>query len=372
MGSPRGEPILVFQIGSEMDTNLSNYQQQPTIMGHLAGTGWGQRFIAEEVFPPTPTGGRIFSYQSWDNAGMVALGGAAKRGVRANTKYVEPPKAGVVTAQLYEYALYSSLDINEIRAAEARDAMMRAESGGAAVPGALSGADQLRLGLALDLDLKIQLDKEIDTAALAFDPANYVADLTYGGGLGHVAVDFAAAGIIAFIETVRHEVGRRSGFEADALVLGYLKVQDLLKNPEVIARVTGGATNAMPAKINDDLLALLFGVKRIIRCSAVSQIPADAGQSGTPTDIWTPTTAALLYTGQGATSTPVADGGQGVTSSLASPAFGKMFQSTAPNSAVRRDVATYLSGNKKIEYTEVTELALPAITFKSAGAIFTA
>ncbi len=339
-------------------TNVSNYQQQPAIAAHVAGTNWGQSFIAEDIFLPTDAGAEIFSYQTWDNAGLVSVGQSAKRGLRSKTKYVEPPKNGVVTAALEEYALETSIDYREINAAANRDKL----AGGSGVgPNGLNSVDNIRLGMASNVDLKIQIEKEIDAAALLFDKTNYsILALRYtGAGGGETAkIDFAASGIIGNIQTVKRAVARYSGFEPDTFIVGYDMYLKLWSNADILARITGGANNTNPAIVNNQLLAAIFGVQQFVVTPGVTQAPAAAGAAGTPTDIWSATTSALVYSGRGQ------------TPSVASPAFCKMFTMNVPATGTRKDVRTWLSNNGKLEYLELTEFAMPAVTFGAAGAFF--
>jgi hypothetical protein len=261
-----------------------------------------------------------------------------------------------VTASLEEYALETTIDYREIQAAEDRDKLAGGQGVG---PNGLNSADNLRLAYGSNVDLKIQIEKEIDAATLLFAGSSYLSTLWYGSGGGNAAVDFTTTGIINNIFTVKRAVARQCGFEPDTFVLGWTKYQNLMVNSEILARVTGGSTNANPATVNLQLLASLFGVAKLIVTPAVTQAPAAAGSTGTPTDIWTSTTAALIYSGQGR------------TPSVASPAFCKMFMRNVPQTGVRKDVRNWMSLNGKLEHLEVTEFSLPAVTFQSAGAIFT-
>jgi hypothetical protein len=341
-------------------TAIADRQIQSVIAGHVAGANWGQNFCVERIFIPTETGGEKFTYETWDNSGLVSMGRSVKRGLRAKTKHVDPPKNGSITASLEEYADETTIDYREINAAKVQDRLR----GAYAPADGLTAVERLQKGAAMKLDLILQIEKEIDGATLLQEPTNYQSALTFGAGLGNAAVNFAATGIINTIYTVKRAVGRLYGFEPDTMWLGYTKFLDLLNNPDLLARVSGGATNVNPAAVDLSLIAGLFGLKEIVVTSAITQTPAAPATSpttgvGVPTDIWTATSAGLTYSAQGQ------------TPDLSSPAMCKMFTMTVPETNVRKLVQTWMSPNGKLEHIETTEFALPAICM-AAGALFTA
>lgn len=351
-------------------TEIGNRQIQSVIAGLVAGAGWGQTFIAEDILPPVDTYGENFIYETWDNSGMADVG-EARRGLNSETKQIEPPKNSSVSATLEEYALETFIDYRVKHAQEIQDTLRAAF-----VPAdGLSAVDRLRLGRALRLQYGIQIQKEKAAAALVFASGSYDTGNTYGNGLGNAAIDFAATGILNSIYTVKRTVAKAYGFMPDTFVLGYTKFQNLLANPDVLARVTGGANNAQPAEVNFNLLAQLFGVRRFVVGTAITQTPAAAGAVGTATDLWLGTSAALIYTGVGSQQEANAmQGGPSVgnfpNADLASPAFGKTFFMNVPSTGVRYQVQTWNSDNLKLEHLEATEFFRIAQVMK-CGAYFT-
>lgn len=338
-----------------MSVTPSTRQLQSVVAGHVAGTGWGQQFIAEEAFALVNTYGEKFGYETWGNEGLEDVGDAI-RAINADTQTVDPPKNSYVEDSLDEYALQTKIDKRLINNARVND-RLRAASG-ASIEG-MSGEDRLRVGRARRLHYNNQIQKEKAAAAIAFVPASFLAALHYGAGGGQAAIDFAAAGLIKKIAEAKRAVTRLFGFEPDTFILGYTKFLDLWNNSDVLARITGGASNANPAIVNHQLLAQLFGVKRFLVGSAVTQALAEPGEAPTAaTDLWTPTTASLIYTGEAE------------TADTSSPAFGKMFYMDVPETGVRYDVRTWDSDNGKLEFLEATEFAKPKLIMK-AGAIFT-
>lgn len=338
-----------------MQTEIGNRQIQSVIAGLVAGAGWGQSFIAEQALPPVNTYGENFIYETWGNEGLEDVG-SAKRGLNASTKELDPPKNSSVSATLDEYALQTKIDYRVKDAAEIQDKLRSAF----APAEGMSAVDRLRYGRALRLQYAIQIQKEKAAATLLFTNTNYQAAISYGAGLGLAAVDFTAAGLIGKVQTAKRAVARLYGFEPDTFVLGYQKFLDLWVNTDVLARITGGANNTNPAVVNFELLAALFGVKRFLVGSAISQsIEAPGTDPTAATDLWTTTTAALVYTGEFA------------TADLSSPAFGKTFYKDVPETGVRYDVRTWNSDNNKLEFLEATEFFKIAQVMK-AGVIFTA
>lgn len=334
-------------------TEITNRQTQAVIAGHVAGVNWGQQFIAEEMFPPANTYGEKFIYETRGNEGLQDVSGG-ERALGADTAHVDHTQVGTAEGALAEYAFETSYDYRLINADNVAD-MLR----GATPAGTLSTADSRRLGNATNLDRKIMILKEKAAALLGFGTANYVSSLWYGTGGGSAVVDFAASGIIRKFAEVRYAVAQLFGQEPDLLVLGNTKYLDLWANAEILARITGGANNTNPAKVNDELLAGMLGVAKIVTAKAFTQPVTAAGVApASSTPIWTATSAALVYSGVGQ------------TADLHSPAFGKTFYMDVPETAVRQDVRTYTSLNGKLEHIEVTEFFKIAQTMK-AGAIFT-
>lgn len=334
-------------------TQVDNRQIQSKIAGHVAGTNWYQGFIAEEVLLPADAGAEKFIYETRGNEGLQDVNGG-KRAPGGDTARIDPPENATQEAKLDEYAFETTYDYRYKNADEVADQL------GAPLVNGLSTVERRRLSRAMDLKLKIQVKKEKAAASLVFGTSNYESALWYGTGGGQSAIDFGATGIIESIASAKRAVARLCGFEPDTLTLGYTKWLDLFGNADILARITGGANNAQPAAVNQQLVAQLLGIKKLVVASPVTQ--ASAAPAATPssaTDIWTATSAALTYSGHG------------IEQDTASPAFGKMFYTVVPGTQVRYDVRTWTSGNGKLEHIEVTEFFAALQTMKAGGAIFT-
>lgn len=341
-----------------MSVTPANRQLQSVVSGHVAGTNWGQAFITEDILPGVNVGAEKFGYEVWGNEGLEDVGSTAKRAINGDTKTVDPPKNSYVEDTLDEWALNTRLDKRVIHNAEVNERLR-----GVTGPGSdgLSAVDRLRVRRANRLKYNIAIQKEKAAATILFGTGNYVSGLWYGTGGGSSAVDFTATGILSKIMIAKDAVAQRYGFEPDTLILGRQKFIDLWNNSDVVARITGGSTTANPAIVNFDLLAALFGVKRLVVGRAVSQTqvdPGDTGASTTSTSLWTSTTAALIYSGE----FDMAD--------ESSPAFAKQFYMDAPTTNTRNEVATWDSENGKLEYLEYTEF-FKLVQVCKAGAIFT-
>jgi hypothetical protein len=338
-----------------MSVTPATRQLQSVVSGHVAGANWGQSFIAEDAFPLVNTGGEKFGYETWSNEGLEDVGNA-KRAINGDTKVVDPPQNSYIEDTLDEYALTTRIDKRILTNAEIND-RLRAAGGG--VASTISAVDRVRIGRANRLNFNIQIQKEKAAATIAFSTANYITALTFSTGNGN-AVDFKAAGLIKTIATTKRSVARLYGFEPDTFILGYDKYLDMWANPDILARITGGANNTNPAIVNFELLAAMFGVKRFLVGSAVTQplVDPDTPDPTSAVDLWTTTSAALIYSGEFE------------TADFASPAFAKMFYMDLPETNLRNTVQTWDSPNGKLEHLEYTEFAKPRQIMKS-GALFT-
>lgn len=334
-------------------TEVTGGQMQPVIASHVAGIPWGNQFIGEEILPPVNTYGEQFMYETYDNSGLVDQGSTA-RGLNAESKVLTRAQSSTVTKTLTEYSAKIPCDYRLIEAARVQDSIRPRPADG------LSSVDRLRLGNARIIQFNNAIQKEKAAASVVFTTSGYDSGLRVTNN----SVDFAATGIINTIQLAKRAVAKAYGFEPDTLVLGFTKYLNLLANADILARVTGGATNANPADVNLDLIAQILGVRRIKVGKAVTQtlsVPtADAAPTpGTQTDLWTATTAALIYTGEFD------------SHDLASPAFGKSFYMNVPETGVRYAVKTWMNDEGNIEWIKASEFWLPAKVM-AAGYIWSA
>jgi hypothetical protein len=128
-----------------------------------------------------------------------------------------------------------------------------------------------------------------------------------------------------------------------------------MKNPDFLERVTGGATTDKVALVTEDLIARVLDVRRVKVGKAVMQtLSATPSVPGTPTDLWTPNNAALIYTGEFE------------TSDLASPAFGKIFYDIVPETGVRYAAWTWLDDEPNtVEWSKAAEYFVAGQVMKS-------
>lgn len=344
--------------------NTANKARQllPILAALIAGVSWGQKFIAKSVLPEVDTYGQWFKYETYDNSGRVLIS-TAKRGKGAPTKEVPIPKNGSVDGWLEEYALETSVDYTEVHAAEMRDKI----SGYVPSGGQLNSADRLKFGRLRLVQHDLELLKEQAVANLVF------ADAAYDAANIHTAVDFSAAGIIERIMTDRRRVEKKYGWAPDKLILGWNKWTDLVTNPEILARVSGGSTNANPAEVTKELIAATLGFREVLVGTAVADVElAEPGAAAaTQIDLWDPDRAAMIWSGD--TSAPTVEGQPSPSEAdLSSPAFGKIFFMNVPETGVPYSTQEYDKyGNGKVAALEATEFYLVSQVMK-CGALYKA
>jgi hypothetical protein len=333
---------------------VQNNQLQPVISSMVAGIPWENDFIAEEALPPVNTNGQHFMYQTYDNSGLVDQG-STKRGLNAASKVLQRAGFSTVKAELEEYSAKLPCDYTLIEAARVQDSIRPVPADG------LSSVDRLRLGNARIIAFNNLIQKEKAAASVVFTTTNYDSGLKVTNN----SVDFGATGIIKTFQTAIRNVQRAYGVKPDTLVCGEQKWIDLSNNPDILARVTGGANNSNPALITPSLIAQLLGLKRILVGGAYTQtlsLPTanSAPTPGAVTDLWTTTSAALIYSGSGQ-----------MVSDLSNPVFGKMFYMNTPETGVRYAVRTWMNDEGNIEWIKGAEFFLAAKVM-AAGYIWSA
>src|SRR5687767_11592622 len=95
---------------------ITNEQLVPRLAPFVAGAGWDQPFIGEQVLAPTDAGAQSFRYETYSNAGLVDQG-STKRGRHSKSKILQPAKNSTVDAFLEEASAKIPLDINDLNAA---------------------------------------------------------------------------------------------------------------------------------------------------------------------------------------------------------------------------------------------------------------
>lgn len=327
-------------------TEIANAQLVPHLAPFVAGAGWDQPFIGEQVLPPTNTYAQSFRYETYNNAGLVDQGGT-KRGRHSGSKILTPPVNGTVDAFLEEASAKIPLDINDINAAEVADRLRPA-----AADGVLSSADRLRVGRMRIIAFNNSIQKEKDVANLVFTDTNYEDDLKTS------ALSYKTCTITDITDRMR-EVQKKFGFLPDTWVLGYKARAALNDNAKFLDRINGGATASQPAVVTDQLLASLVGVKRVLVGMSITQTLSAAGKVGTPTPLWTEDAAALIYSGTFE------------QSDLASPAYGKVFYMNVPETGIRYATWNWLDPEPNtIEWQKAAEYFLVRQVMK-AGYHFT-
>lgn len=325
---------------------ITNEQLVPRLAPFVIGAGWDQPFIAEEIFPPTQTFARSFRYEKFNNQGLVDQG-STKRGRHSGSKILQPGKGSTVDAFLEEASAKIPLDVTDIAAAEVADQMR----GG--MPGVLSSADRLRIGRMRIIAFNNAIQKEKDAATLAFTNTNYDADLRV------TDISFKTCKV-SDIKRKFRAVQKKYGFMVDTFALGYESRLAFDENENFLDAISRGRGADQAAALTDQALADLLGVKRIKVGMSVTQTRAEAGAVGTVTTLWTEDTAAAFYSGAFE------------QSDLASPAFGKVFYDTVPETGLRYATWAWLDAEPNtVEWQKAAEYYLiPSTPLMPAGVHF--
>lgn len=92
--------------------------------------------------------------------------------------------------------------------------------------------------------------------------------------------DYTNSNPIADIEDGKLQIVSTTGLEANTLVFGR-EVWPVLRNhPDIIDRVSGGATNSNPALADLELIARIFGVERVLVANTL-KVTSNEGQTDT-------------------------------------------------------------------------------------------
>ncbi|HUF09474.1 MAG TPA: hypothetical protein VMO47_09150, partial [Rhodothermales bacterium] len=218
-------------------SQILDRQIQRVLAPLVAGTNWGQKFVAERVLRIMNAYGEEFTWEKQGNEGLIDRGNQAKRSLNAPSNSVDPPENATATGKLTEYSLNSPIDLRLINAARVQDQI---RSGIAPADG-LSAVERLQLGRARMLQHNIQILKEKVVAGLVFGSGNFASGFTASD------VGFGASGIIGKVLTAKRKVRQAFGFSPDVLVFGELAWLKLLENTDILDRIKYGGSNQDPA-----------------------------------------------------------------------------------------------------------------------------
>jgi hypothetical protein len=112
---------------------------------------------------------------------------------------------------------------------------------------------------------RLLLRQEIQWAADYFTTSVWGTDLTPT----FLWSDYANSDPIGDVRVGIRTVLVNTGFKPNKLVLGYDVFIKLVDHPDIVARVQGGSTTGMPALVNEEMLARIFGLEEVIVCGAI-------------------------------------------------------------------------------------------------------
>lgn len=89
--------------------------------------------------------------------------------------------------------------------------------------------------------------------------------------------DTTSSDPIGNIRAAKSAILESTGFEPNTLVLGQLVMDALIDHPDIVDRVkySGGVGNGNPARVNEQTLAQLFGIERIMVSKAIQNTAAE-------------------------------------------------------------------------------------------------
>lgn len=87
--------------------------------------------------------------------------------------------------------------------------------------------------------------------------------------------DYANSDPVGDIRTAILAVQSTTGFKPNKLVLGAEVFVKLIDHPDIVARVQGGSTTGMPALVNEEMLARIFGLDEVIVAGAIKATNAE-------------------------------------------------------------------------------------------------
>lgn len=120
------------------------------------------------------------------------------------------------------------------------------------------------------LNQQIRLAKEVDWAAKYF-----VTGIWGTSNTPATLWDDAASDPVANITTGKRTVKTNTGRVPNTLVLGYKTFDDLVQHPDIVDRIKYGQTPGSAAVANEETLAKVFGVARVVVCRAIQNTAAE-------------------------------------------------------------------------------------------------
>lgn len=127
---------------------------------------------------------------------------------------------------------------------------------------------------------KMMLRKEIDWATSYFTSGVWTTDITGAAsspGTGEVLQwNDASSDPITDIRSAQTAVLESTGFEANTFVMSRKVFDALVDHPDIVDRVkySGGVGNGNPARVNEQTLAALLGIDRVMVSKAINNTAA--------------------------------------------------------------------------------------------------
>lgn len=216
-------------------------------------------FIADKVFPNVPVSNQSDKFYKYDRSSFNK---------RVDTKRAERTRSRRVGMTLSDdnyfaevYALNTDFSFRELAN---EDTALDIRSGGAAM-----------------LTQRMLIDREARFAERFFSSGVWATEIDGVAGVPGAGEtvkwsDYLASTPVKDVTDAHATFMLKSGgIKANTMILGK-RVRDVLINhPDLLSRVTGGATTANPAEVNDKFLAAMFGVQNLYIMEAIQDSAAD-------------------------------------------------------------------------------------------------
>ena len=121
---------------------------------------------------------------------------------------------------------------------------------------------------------KLLLRQEIDWVTSYFTTSKWTGSSTGGDITPSTLWDDPSSTPIEDVQAQQLAILTNTGFEANTFVLGFAVYQKLIRHPDIIDLIKYGAGPGNPAIANEDALAKIFGVERVLVSKSVKNTAA--------------------------------------------------------------------------------------------------
>ncbi len=234
-------------------TQSSVHVNQPLTNVSVAYIQSQTAFVASRVFPLCPVDKQSDVYYAYTKADWFR-DEAAPRGPATESAGSGYGVSGTASYTCKIYALHKDVD-DQVRANS--DSMLNPDR-----------------DATLFVTQRILLRQEKQWATDYFTTGIWGTDMTGSASTADSThfyqwSDYANSDPVGDVRLGMTTILKNTGFKPNKLVLGYETFVKLIDHPDIVARVAGGSTTGMPALVNEEMLARIFGLEEVIVCGAI-------------------------------------------------------------------------------------------------------